>query len=59
MSDDNVVSLGEYKLQRPEFVWECSCGEQLFYIMQDTGGAKCRTCGTVVWFAIGDERGDE
>lgn len=52
----NVVDLGSYKEQRPESVWECLCGCQMFYIMEQTGGAKCRDCGKIVWFAIGDER---
>lgn len=59
MSKDKVINLGEYKEKRPEIVWECSCGEQLFYIMQATGGAKCRTCSKTVWFAVGDSRDEQ
>ena len=51
-----VTDLGEYKDKRPELVWECSCGEQLFYILQAAGGARCRTCNKVIWFAVGDNR---
>lgn len=53
-----VVDLGEYKEKRPEIVWECRCGSQKFYILQDSGGAKCTNCSRVVWFAIGDDRED-
>lgn len=57
--DDNVVDFGSYKEQKPKIVWECSCGEQLFYIVQETGAAECRSCGQVVYFAYGDGREED
>jgi hypothetical protein len=56
MTQDNITDLGSYKAKKSEMVWECKCGDQLFYLLQDSGGARCRTCGKIVWFAIGDNR---
>lgn len=59
MDDNKVVELGEYKARRPDIVWECSCGEQKFYLLQDSGAAECSHCHRIVYFAIGDDRGEE
>jgi hypothetical protein len=45
-----IVDLGEYKAKKPEIVWECSCGCQLFYVMHgDKGELKCRDCNKSIF----------
>lgn len=45
MSDkqDNVLSLSSL---RPDLVWQCRCGGQLFYILND-GYVRCYSCGLI------------
>lgn len=52
---DKIVDLGEYKNKKPEVVWQCSCGCQLFYLMYGNNGElKCKDCGKSI-FIYGDE----
>ena len=44
--DGLVVSLENYRSKKPEHVWECNCGGQLFYL-HDDGGIECRSCKTI------------
>lgn len=51
MAKDNVVNLGEWKEQRPELVWTCACGGQLFYVIEANPTlCKCRDCSKTVSF---------
>jgi exosome complex RNA-binding protein Csl4 len=38
----------------PEFMWECNCGNTLFYISQE--GVMCPNCGTYQSFPYQGER---
>jgi hypothetical protein len=40
---DKVVDLAEFKVKRPEYVFECVCGSQHFYLNVD-GSVECRSC---------------
>ena len=39
----DVVELDDFKLKRPEWVFECPCGSQLFFLHHD-GTVECRSC---------------
>ena len=36
----------EFKPKRPEWVFECPCGSQLFFLQHD-GTIECRSCKTI------------
>jgi hypothetical protein len=38
-----VVSLNDFRERRPEWVFECNCGSQLFFLHSD-GTIECRSC---------------
>jgi len=38
-----VTDLSNFRLKKPEYVWECSCGGQHFYLNLD-GSIQCRSC---------------
>lgn len=38
----DVVEM-QFKPRRPEFIWECRCGGQHFYLNHD-GTIECRSC---------------
>lgn len=38
----DVVELDDFKLKRPEWVFECPCGSQLFFLHHD-GTVECRS----------------
>jgi hypothetical protein len=42
----NVTALEKYRTKKPEHVWECNCGGQLFWLNKD-GTIECRSCKTV------------
>jgi hypothetical protein len=39
----NVVVLADFREKRPEWVFECKCGSQLFFLHRD-GTVECRSC---------------
>jgi hypothetical protein len=39
----SVTDLGEFRLKKPEWVFECRCGSQLFFLLHD-GTIECRSC---------------
>lgn len=41
-----VVEIGEFHAKRPEWVFECKCESQLFFLMHD-GTIECRSCKLV------------
>jgi len=45
-TDDKVVKLENYKTKKPDLIWECNCGGQLFWLHKD-GAVECRDCKTV------------
>jgi hypothetical protein len=40
------VELAKFRKKRAEFVWECGCGGQHFYLHRD-GTIECRSCKLV------------
>ena len=38
-----VLNFEDFRLKRPEMVWECTCGGQHFYLNLD-GSIECRSC---------------
>ena len=40
---ENVIELAGFKAKRPEYVFECICGGQHFYLHAD-GTIECRSC---------------
>jgi len=40
---DKVVSIEDFKVKQPEWVFQCSCSGQLFYLNHD-GTIECRSC---------------
>jgi len=46
MNEDNVIELHAFKPKQPEWVWECECTGQLFYLNRD-GTIQCRSCTRV------------
>lgn len=56
MTDSNVTDIGEWKSKQPEIVWECSCGNQLFYLIQDDNAFRCRRCNKIMYFEISDSK---
>jgi hypothetical protein len=41
MSDPTDIN--EFRQKRPEWVFECTCGSQLFFLHKD-GTIECRSC---------------
>ncbi len=41
-----IIELKNFRLKKPEFVWECNCGGQMFYLNID-GTIECRSCKLV------------
>lgn len=41
-----VIVMADFKAKKPELVWECSCGGQMFYLNVD-GTIQCRSCRLV------------
>lgn len=41
-----VVEIAEFQVKRPEWVFECRCGGQLFFLLHD-GTIECRSCKLV------------
>lgn len=52
VKDGDVIDMGKYKEKRPDFVWECSCGGQHFWLHKDNS-IQCRSCNeykhTIMW----------
>lgn len=42
-ADGNVVELSEFRQKKPEYVFECKCGSQHFFLNHD-GTIECRSC---------------
>lgn len=40
---DKVLSLADFREKRPEYLFECKCGSQLFFLHSD-GTIECRSC---------------
>lgn len=38
-----VINLSDFREKKPEFVFECICGSQLFFLHFD-GTIECRSC---------------
>lgn len=38
-----IVEIAEFAAKRPEWVFECTCGSQLFFLLHD-GTIECRSC---------------
>jgi hypothetical protein len=38
-----IVDLQDFREKKPEFVFECTCGSQLFFLHFD-GTIECRSC---------------
>jgi hypothetical protein len=38
-----VTDLANFRVKKPELVWECNCGGQHFYLNLD-GTIQCRSC---------------
>lgn len=43
----DVTRLDPFRKRKPEFVFECACGSQHFYLHQD-GCIECRSCKHIV-----------
>jgi len=43
---ENVVDMSRFHEKRPEWVWECKCSSQLFFLNKD-GTIECRSCKTI------------
>ena len=43
---NEVVELKGFRKKKPELVWECSCGGQMFYLNRD-GTITCRSCNLI------------
>lgn len=41
-----IAKLENYRHKKPEHVWECNCGGQLFYLHKDST-IECRSCKTI------------
>jgi hypothetical protein len=39
----DILDMKDFREKKAEFVWECSCGSQLFYLHVD-GTIECRSC---------------
>ena len=53
---DKIVDLGEYKNKKPEVVWQCNCGCQLFYLMHGNNGElKCRDCNKSIFVYVEED----
>jgi hypothetical protein len=42
-----VTDIKEFKRKKAEFVYECACGGQHFYLNKD-GTVECRSCKQIV-----------
>lgn len=42
-ADGKVVELADFREKKPEYVFECECGSQHFYMHCD-GTVECRSC---------------
>lgn len=40
---DKVIVLEDFREKRPEWVFECPCGSQLWFLHSD-GTIECRSC---------------
>lgn len=38
-----VTDIAQFRLKKPEWVFECACGSQLFFLQHD-GTIECRSC---------------
>lgn len=43
----DVTRLDPFRQRKPEFVFECPCGSQHFYLVHD-GCIECRSCKRIV-----------
>lgn len=46
VKDGDPIDLSKFRKKRMEYVWECSCGSQHFYLHRD-GTIECRSCKLV------------
>jgi hypothetical protein len=40
------IDINDFKRKRPEWVFECTCGSQLFFLNHD-GTIECRSCKNI------------
>ena len=40
---DKIVEISDFQVKRPEWVFECPCSSQLFFLLHD-GTIECRSC---------------
>lgn len=52
MNDDNVVDLDDWKDKKPQVVWQCACGCQLYYILNTAGELECSSCGKIILISV-------
>lgn len=45
----NVIDIGEWKEKKPQIVWQCECGCQLYYILNVNGELQCSQCSKVIY----------
>jgi hypothetical protein len=38
-----IIQINDFREKRPEWVFECTCGSQLFFLHSD-GTIECRSC---------------
>jgi hypothetical protein len=43
---DKVISISDFQTKKPEWVFECPCGSQIFFLLYD-GMIECRSCKQV------------
>jgi len=42
-----IVDIADFRQKRPEYVFECKCGSQHFYLQVD-GVIECRSCKLII-----------
>jgi hypothetical protein len=40
---NGIANISDFRVKKPEWVFECACGSQLFFLNHD-GTIECRSC---------------